>query len=77
MARRRPDGSLDGIADAWGNPFEVIFRSPDPTRAGEASGVILLLSAGPDLRIGTSADDAVAERPTFDDTIHIVTRKVE
>jgi len=76
MAARKADGSFEGIADAWGNPFQVILRKASSNRAGEAGGVILLLSSGPDLEITTSVDDAVAEKPTADDMVYIVTRKV-
>jgi hypothetical protein len=54
----------------------VILRKASSNRAGEAGGVILLLSSGPDLEIATSVDDAVAEKPAADDMVYIVTRKV-
>jgi prepilin-type N-terminal cleavage/methylation domain-containing protein len=70
------DGGYEGIVDAWGNPFEVVFRPADATRPGEAGGLILLLSPGPDRKLETSTAAAVLDAPTGDDLIQIVTRKV-
>ena len=76
VAQKNDAGSYEGLLDAWGNPFRVVLRTPDPNRPGEVGGAILLLSSGPDLKLGTSVEQAVAEQPAADDIVRVVTRRV-
>lgn len=76
VASKNSAGKYDGLVDAWGSPYQVVLHKPDPTKPGEAGGVILLMSPGSDLKIATKDDDAISEKPAGDDTVHLVTRKV-
>jgi type II secretory pathway pseudopilin PulG len=77
VARLHELGHTEGLCDAWGNAFQVIFRSPNAEHPTEASGVIVLISPGRDHEIDTSLPAAVAEDPADDDLVTVVTRKVD
>lgn len=76
-ARRSDAGGFEGVADAWGNPFHVVFRKPNASRSDEAGGVILLLSSGPDRRLRTPVRDAVSGKSALDDIVLVVARPVD
>jgi type II secretory pathway pseudopilin PulG len=77
VAQLHEPGNTEGLGDAWGNAFQVIFRSPNAEHPGETSGVILLISPGRDHEIDTTLPAAVADEAADDDLITIVTRKVD